>query len=69
MALDVLLFPCCCCCCCGWWIYLGVVENGVIIDAGEEDFHDVSFMVECGDAQRLEVGRQIRHVRLQLGEC
>jgi len=30
---------------------LGVAEDGMVVDAGEEDFHDVAFMVESGDAQ------------------
>lgn len=47
---------------------LGIVEDRVIVDAGKEDFHDVGLVVQRRNAQRLQIGRQIRHVRLQFGE-
>ena len=32
---------------------LRIVENGVIVDSGEEHFHNVGFMIKGWDSKRL----------------
>lgn len=44
--------------------YLGVSEDGVVDDAGEEDLHDVGAVVQGRDPRRLQVGGEVGHVGL-----
>lgn len=50
------------------YIYLRVVEDGMIVNSGEKHFHHVCLVIQRRSAEGLQICRQVCHVCLEFGE-
>lgn len=49
-------------------IYLGVIEDGMIVNSWEEHLHHVRFVIQRWSAKGLQICSQVGHIRLEFGK-
>lgn len=50
------------------YFYLGIVQDGMIVNSWEKHFHHVRLVIQRRSAKRLQICRQVCHICLEFGK-